>query len=85
LDSTVWVKEKQPGLPDGMKVDSSGNLWVTGPGGVHIFTPEGKHLGTIETGVPTANVGWGDDGSTLYIAANTALLRLKTSAKGKGF
>jgi gluconolactonase len=85
FDSTVWVKEKQPGLPDGMKVDSSGNLWVTGPGGVHIFTPEGKHLGTIETGVPTANVGWGDDGSTLYIAANTALLRLKTSAKGKGF
>ena len=85
FDSTAWVKEKKPGLPDGLKVDRDGNLWATGPGGVHIFALDGKHLGTIDTGVPTANVAFGNDGSTLYIAANTALLRLKTSAKSKGF
>lgn len=85
FDATAWAKEKRPGLPDGMKVDQSGNLWVTGPGGVHVFTPEGKHLGTIDTGVPTANVGFGDDGSTLYITANKELLRLKTTTKGLGF
>lgn len=82
FDATAWAKEKRPGLPDGMKVDKSGNLWATGPGGVHIFTPEGKHLGTIDTGVPTANVAFGDDGSTLYITANHELLRVKTGAKG---
>jgi gluconolactonase len=85
FDATAWAKEKKPGLPDGMKMDKSGNLWATGPGGVHIFSPDGKHLGTIDTGVPTANVAWGNDGSTLYITANTALLRLKTSTKGTGF
>lgn len=85
FDATAWVKEGKPGLPDGMKVDREGNLWATGPGGVHIFTPDGKHLGTIDTGVPTANVGWGDDGATLYITANKELLRLKTTTRGTGF
>ena len=85
FDATAWVKENKPGGPDGLKVDKSGNLWATGPGGVHIFSPDGKHLGTIETGVKTANVAWGNDGATLYITANTALLRLKTSTKGTGF
>lgn len=84
-DMTAAVKEKKPGLPDGMKVDKSGYIWATGPGGVHVFAPDGKHLGTIDTGVPTANVGFGDDGSTLYITANTELLRLKTLTKGQGF
>ena len=84
-DVTPWAKEKRPGLPDGMKVDKDGNLWATGPGGVHVFAADGTHLGTIETGVPTANCAFGDDGSTLYITANTALIRVKTGTKGLGF
>jgi gluconolactonase len=81
-DATAWVKAGKKGLPDGLKVDKNGILFATGPGGVVIFSPDGKHLGTIETGVPTANCGWGDDGSTLYITANTALLRVKTNTRG---
>jgi gluconolactonase len=85
FDATAWAKEKRPGLPDGMKVDKDGNLFATGPGGVLVFSSDGKHLGTFDTGVPTSNVGWGDDGSTLYITANTALLRVKLNTKGLGF
>ena len=68
-----------------MKVDAEGNLFATGPGGLHVFAPDGTLLGTIDTGVPTANCGWGGDGSILYITANTALLRVKTTTKGQGF
>ena len=84
FDATAKVKEA-PGLPDGMKVDKKGNLFATGPGGVFVFTPDGKHLGTINTGEPTGNCAWGDDGSTLYIMANHYLSRIKTSTIGKGF
>jgi gluconolactonase len=84
FDATKWAGKK-PGAPDGMKVDAKGNVFATGPGGVLVFTPEGKHLGTIATGVPTANCAWGDDGSTLYVCADKALTRIKTKTKGKGF
>ena len=80
-DVTGMVKT-HPGLPDGMKVDNKGNLWATGPGGVHIFSPDGKHLGRVETNERTANCNWGDDGSTLYITADTWLCRIKTKVKG---
>jgi gluconolactonase len=73
------------GLPDGMKVDQHGNLFATGPGGILILSPEGKHLGTINTGEPTGNCAWGDDGSTLYITANHTLARVHTLTKGAGF
>ncbi len=85
FDSTAAVKDKKPGLPDGMKVDTLGNLFATGPGGVYIFDKTGKHLGTLATGVPTANCGFGDDGSTLYITADKNLVRVKTKTKGLGF
>jgi gluconolactonase len=85
FDSTEWVKAKQKGLPDGMKVDKAGNLFATGPGGLHVFSPDGKLLGTLATGVATANCNWGDDGSVLYIAADKAICRIKTTTKGKGF
>src|SRR5262249_48054736 len=85
FDSTEQFKKKLPGLPDGMKVDKSGNVFATGPGGVFVFAPDGTHLGTIMTGVPTANCAWGDDGSTLYVTANNDLTRIKTTTKGKGF
>jgi gluconolactonase len=85
FDSTPMVKEKKKGLPDGMKVDKDGNVFATGPGGVLVFTADGKHLGTIATGVATSNCNWGDDGSVLYITADKNLTRIKTSTKGKGF
>lgn len=85
FNSKHLMKEGVKGLPDGLKVDQQGNLWATGPGGVHIVTPEGKHLGTINTGEATANCAWGDDGSTLYITADMFLCRVKTTAKGLGY
>lgn len=76
---------KKPGLKggcDGMKVDRAGNIFTTGPGGVLVISPSGKHLGTLLTGQQTGNCAWGDDGSTLYICADMFLCRVKTSTKG---
>lgn len=66
----------QPGLPDGLKVLPSGHLLATGPGGVWVFSPDGRHLGTIETGVAAANVALGLDRKFLYITASNYLLRI---------
>jgi gluconolactonase len=77
--------QKTKGAPDGLKVDKNGNLFAAGPGGVYVFSPEGIHLGTIVTGVPTSNVGWGNDGSYLYITAGTTVYRIKLNTKGVGF
>lgn len=85
VDGTKWVKEKRPGLPDGMKIDIHGNLWATGPGGVWVFSPKGEVLGNIDTGINTANCAFGDDGSMLYIAVNHDICRVRTTTKGKGF
>jgi gluconolactonase len=85
FDGTPLAKQGKPGLPDGMKVDRAGNLFATGPGGVLILSPQGKHLGTIVTGQPTANCAFGDDGSTLYITANHQLLRVRLATKGFGY
>ncbi len=82
LFSAKHLVKTAPGMPDGLKVDLKGNLWASGPGGILIITPEGKHLGTINTGEPTANCAWGNDGSTLYITANHILCRIKTLSKG---
>jgi gluconolactonase len=76
---------KHKGLPDGMKVDQAGNLFATGPGGVHVYTPKGKLLGRIDTKEATANCAFGDDGTTLYLAADMYLCRIKTATKGLGF
>jgi gluconolactonase len=80
-DATPRVPS-QKGLPDGMKVDRSGNLFATGPGGVLVFDPDGTHLGTLNTGVATANCGWGDDGSVLYITADRDLCRIRLTTRG---
>ena len=84
FDATAMQKG-QKGLPDGLKVDARGNLWATGPGGVMIISPDGKHLGTLATGEATSNCAWGDDGSTLYITADMYLCRVKTLVKGAGW
>jgi gluconolactonase len=84
FDATELLK-KHEGLPDGLKVDKQGNLFATGPGGVLVFTPEGKHLGTISTGTHIANCAFGDDGKTLYLTSDDYLCRVKLSTTGLGF
>jgi len=75
--------EKEDGLPDGMKVDAKGNLYCSGPGGLWVFSPDGKHLGTIKPPETPANCNWGDDGKTLYITARTGLYRIQIAAQGE--
>jgi gluconolactonase len=74
-----------PGLPDGMKVDREGNIWATGPGGVHIFSPTGEPLGRIEPGEAVSNCAWGEDGGTLFLTADTYLCRIRTLTRGDRF
>ena len=84
-EARAWVRDGE-GVPDGLKVDVHGNLFAAGPGGVHVFAPDGTRLGRIETGVPTGNVAFGgQDGSALYVAANKAILRIQTTTRGLGF
>jgi len=71
------------GVPDGMKVDRNGNLYVTGPRGIWVWDPQGHHLGTIAMPEQPANLAWGNaDYGTLYITATTSVYRLKTKAQG---
>ncbi|MDA0374855.1 MAG: SMP-30/gluconolactonase/LRE family protein [Planctomycetota bacterium] len=81
FDATPMVGER-PGLPDGLAVDERGNLFATGPGGVLVLTPDGRHLGTLLTGRPTSNCTFGDDGRTLYITADGELVRVRLHARG---
>jgi len=74
-DATEKVGEEK-GLPDGFAVHSSGHIFATGPGGVWIFSPEGKHLGTLKTEQATANCTFDADESYLYITADMYLLRI---------
>jgi gluconolactonase len=85
FDMTSWVSKDRPGLPDGLKVDRGGNLFATGPGGVHVLTAKGELLGTLATGVPTANCAFGEDGRTLFVTANTTLCRIRLTTRGTGF
>ena len=73
---------KEQGIPDGMKVDSQGNIYAAGPEGVWVFSPDGRHLGTIQPGETAANCNWGDDGRTLYITASTSVYRIRLSVPG---
>jgi gluconolactonase len=75
--------EKEDGLPDGMKLDSQGNVYGSGPGGVWVFAPDGKHLGTIKPPETPANCGWGDDGKSLFMTARTGLYRIKLAVAGQ--
>ena len=82
FDGTKLFKERKKGLPDGLKVDTLGNVFATGPGGVLVIAADGTHLGTILTGQATANCGFGDDGKTLYMTADSHLCRIKLSTTG---
>jgi gluconolactonase len=68
---------------DGMKIDQQGNLYVSGPGGLWVISPDGKHLGTIVGPEHPHNLAWGDDdGKTLYLCAKTGLYRIRVKIPG---
>jgi gluconolactonase len=74
---------KHEGVPDGMRVDVAGNLFVVGPKGIWVWDDKGNHLGTIVLPEQPANLTWGDaDYKTLYITATTSVYRLKTKTPG---
>jgi gluconolactonase len=69
--------EKGPGLPDGLKIDKQGNVFATGPGGVHIFNKDGKLLGKLALPNATSNCSLSDDQKALYITNDMYVLRFK--------
>ena len=69
----------EEGIPDGMKCDEQGNIWVTGPGGVWVISADGEHLGTVQVPENTGNLAWGGaDWRTLFIPSSTSLYAVKT-------
>jgi gluconolactonase len=76
-------EEGRGGVPDGMRVDVQGNVWVTGPGGIWVWDAQGNHIGTIQLPETAANLNWaGADSRTLYITASKSVYRLKTKVRG---
>lgn len=80
----VFGSEDEPGgVPDGMKLDHGGNLFVVGPKGIWVWNSAGKHVGTIITPEQPANLEWGDsDRGTLYITATTSVYKIRTKTNG---
>ena len=81
----VWAETKGEGkgAPDGMKLDSAGNVYCTGPGGIHVFSPEGVDLGVIQVPEYTANFAWGEaDLRALFITASTSVYKIRTVIPG---
>lgn len=72
-----------PDVPDGLKVDSAGNIWATGPGGIRIISPQGKVLGQLIVPEIVANIGFAEDGKTVYLTGSSSLYRLKTKIAGE--
>jgi gluconolactonase len=73
----------EEGLVDGMKCDERGNVWVTGPGGVWVFSPEGEHLGVVEIPEGVGNVNWGGpDWNVLFVPATTSVYRVQCKVSG---
>jgi gluconolactonase len=70
----------EEGIPDGMKCDERGNIWVTGPGGIWIISAAGEHLGVIKVPENTGNLSWGgDDWHTVFIPSSTSLYTIRTT------
>jgi gluconolactonase len=77
------IEDTWAGIPDGMKCDELGNVWITGPGGIWVVSPEGEHLGTVEIPEHTGNLAWGGAGwDVLYVTAATSLYRFRTNVSG---
>jgi gluconolactonase len=83
-DGAKWADMNGPhGVPDGIKVDKKGHLFVSGPGGIWVFNSKGVHIGTVRMPHGMANLTWGGpDYSTLYIAATNTIYVLQTKAHG---
>jgi gluconolactonase len=82
-DMTALAAKGVPGLPDGMTVDEHGDLWASGPGGIHVFAPDGRELGLISTGVAISNCTFGGaDGRTLFMTSTHQLVALRTNVRG---
>lgn len=80
------LDKSAPGTTDGMRVDSKGNIWSSGPGGVWIISPEGKHLGTILIPERFANLSFGDDDDkTVYIGGRTTIYKIRASVAGNHY
>jgi gluconolactonase len=76
--------DNRPGVPDGMKVDVEGNIYSAGPGGIWIFTPEGKPLGTLLIPMRVSNVAWaGADRKTLYVTGAESIYRVRLNIAGE--
>ncbi len=76
-------EEGRGGVPDGMRVDTRGNVYCTGPGGVWVWDADGNHIGTVLLPESTANFNWGDaDFRTIYFSSRTSIYRLKVKAQG---
>jgi gluconolactonase len=84
-DVTDLVSDKSPGLPDGITVASDGTIFTSAPGGILVLSKEGKRLGRINDGRPTANCKFGDDGRTLYLTSKDMLARIRLNVRGIGF
>lgn len=83
----VWanVSGNGPGAPDGMKIDSQGNLYCTGPGGIHVFDSAATCLGVIHVPENAANLTWGDaDLRSLFITATSSVYRARVNVPGRG-
>jgi len=81
----VWAETKGEGkgAPDGMKLDSQGNIYCCGPGGIHVFSPDAVDLGVIPVPEYTANMVFGDDDlRSLYITASTSVYRIRVRVPG---
>ena len=84
-DVTDLVSDAAPGLPDGLTVAADGTIFTSGPGGILVISKEGKRLGRINDGKPTANCKFGDDGKTLYLTSKDMLARIRLNVAGIGF
>jgi gluconolactonase len=84
-DFSDLVAADAPGLPDGIAVATDGTLFTGGPGGVIVLSSEGRRLGRIRDGKPTANCKFGDDGRTLYLTSQDMLARIRLNVLGAGF
>ncbi|MCA1756244.1 MAG: SMP-30/gluconolactonase/LRE family protein [Bacteroidales bacterium] len=73
----IMLAKEAIGLPDGLKIHKSGNIFATGPGGVHIISPEGKHLAAIKTGKSTSNCAFDTDQKYLYMTTTDLLMRVR--------
>src|SRR5207237_10857825 len=80
-----WARAQgeKPGAPDGMKLDSAGNVYCCGPGGIHVFDRDANLLEVLQTPEYTANFAWGDDDyRSLFVTASTSLYRIRRTIPG---